>query len=698
MLLILFYKALYVNEQFPTELYLNKFLLFLLWYVNVLLITAVLVVIGRILLKIWLERKSGILGVRFRTKLVATYVAISLIPTVVLFFFASDLLQKTVEKWLTVPSNALLSSSSTISSSYIENIKEMVRKNLVKIAGYPFVSVSELSASLHKMFDSGVDVDFIALYLNGEFVIGAVRAGSDVEEIPYIPHYAIRDAEINGESEWGDDNEGVYVRVKSLDRIGKGVVIAAGMVLDKDVVAALNTVANGYSNIRRLASAKEEIFASQKLIMLTITLMVILSTVWTSIHLSKTITDPISSLVSATRRVKDGDFSVFIEDSGEDELGELIRSFNLMTAELGKSKRLLETRNKELLEANKRLEDERNFVIALLKSIDAGVIAVDNTNRISLINKKARDMLLIECDPCEGKTLGDVLKEEHLKDVKDFSERCSSGEEEFKIVSEVGVRIIEVKITPIVRAGDVQGKVIVLEDLTTFVRAKQMATWREAARRIAHEIKNPLTPIRLSSERILRRYKHLKPKDLEKLIEDGLKTVIKEVDRLQKMVDGFSRFAQLLPPSPVTTEVRKIVEDAASLYKGVKSGVDIIVKVEPTTLKANLDPAQIKSALVNLVDNAVAAITPPGKVEIIAYSNNSTLILEVKDDGKGIPPKDRNKIFIPYFSTKEKGSGLGLSIVYKIVHDHSGEMVVSDNLPKGTSFVMKFPNCVINEG
>jgi two-component system nitrogen regulation sensor histidine kinase NtrY len=253
-------------------------------------------------------------------------------------------------------------------------------------------------------------------------------------------------------------------------------------------------------------------------------------------------------------------------------------------------------------------------------------------------------------------------------------------------------KTFEVKSTPLIDdSGQLTGRVLVLEDLTELIKAQKLATWNEAARRIAHEIKNPLTPIKLSAERVLRKY-HEGDADLGPTLEKAMHIIVREVGSMKTMVDEFARFARMPRPQPADVDVGRLLDETVALYDGIKPGVEITRRVDGAfEARASLDSEQVRNALVNLLDNAVEATPAPGKVEVSATRRNGSLLLQVSDTGGGIPGDAKEKLFLPYYSTKGRGTGLGLAIVHRIVTDHHGTIRVEDNLPRGTKFTIEIP-------
>jgi two-component system nitrogen regulation sensor histidine kinase NtrY len=251
-------------------------------------------------------------------------------------------------------------------------------------------------------------------------------------------------------------------------------------------------------------------------------------------------------------------------------------------------------------------------------------------------------------------------------------------------------RILSVRVTAEVSGHSQEGYIITLDDVTDLVTAQRTSAWADIARRIAHEIKNPLTPIRLAAERMLKKHRQGEP-GLARAIEDGVDIIVREVATLQGMVDEFSRFARMPRPQPARTDVPRLVAETLHLYQNLKPGVELEARLDGDLTGVTLDAEQIKRALINLLDNAVEATDAPGRVIVSAQRRDGHFAIKVADTGRGIPPEAKEKLFLPYFSTKGRGTGLGLAIVHRIVADHHGSIRVEDNHPRGTVFTLELP-------
>ena len=357
----------------------------------------------------------------------------------------------------------------------------------------------------------------------------------------------------------------------------------------------------------------------------------------------------------------------------------LVDSFNQMSSQLS-------TQRGALTDTNRRLDEERAFLFTVMQSVSTGIIAVDDQLGLLTINPAALGILRLERPPRQA-PLDEALREEvpelaeYLAELRDLQPRAR----EITVVRSGELRYLEVSAA---RLGGSGGWVVALEDLTQLVQAQKLAAWSEAARRIAHEIKNPLTPIQLSAERIARKFRS-SDHDMASAINEGTQTIVNEVGQLKRMVDEFSRFARMPAVHLSQSSIATILREVASLYAEIKPGVTISVQAD-SFLQAVIDPEQIRRALINLLDNAVEA-TDRGEILLSASMRERTLVLEVSDPGRGVPDADKDKLFLPYFSTKGRDTGLGLAIVHRIVHDHDGKISVHDNEPRGTRFEIEIP-------
>ncbi len=715
------------GRDVPETLLNNQLLLFVLWYANIVLILTIVFVLLRNLLKLLVERRHRILGSKFKIKLVATYIGLSLIPVLLLFAYATELLQGTVDRWLNTPVAEVLEQSYQVVEGFYGRIEERAladaRLALEAIGDLDVrdpAARPELGRRLQGLLGE-LSLDYLAVYDGTEFVHGVVDPGSGITDLPE-PGQRNLSAAAAGErlvrridprgtdgrlilaaavapaAPAGEEEEAT---AEPADPAAGATVVLAGTLLDPRVVALADDLVDGHQRHRQLVVQREAIKTSHLLLFLLATLLILLASSWVGLYFARRVTVPIQALVEGTERIGRGDLGHRVEVDADDELGALVGSFNRMTGELRRNREVIERSNRELKEANARLAEERALITAVVDNVAAGVIAFDGEGRILTCNEAALRMLRQRRQEVVGRRAAEVWSDPErgklaglLASVADRGEggvHAGAVVRELQLVLGGEWKSFEVKVTPMPAAADeAGGRVMVLEDLSELIRAQQLAAWNEAARRIAHEIKNPLTPIRLAAERILQKHRRGDP-DLGQALETGIAVLLREVGAMQAMVDEFSRFARMPRPHPARMDLGKLVEETAPLYREIKPGVEVATEVEPGVEELMADPEQLKRALINLIENALEATEAPGRVTVSATSENGHAELAVADTGRGIPDADKDKLFLPYYSTKGRGTGLGLAIVHRIVSDHRGTIRVEDNEPKGTVFTVELP-------
>jgi two-component system nitrogen regulation sensor histidine kinase NtrY len=434
---------------------------------------------------------------------------------------------------------------------------------------------------------------------------------------------------------------------------------------------------------------------------LLMTLIIVFSFTWFGLYLARGITGPIEQLAEGTREVAAGNLSYRVQARADDEIGLLVDSFNRMTGDLDHSKTRLEAAYLDLQAKHGELEGRRRYTETVLEAIATGVVSFDQASRLTTMNRAAARMLgLTAATP--GRSLREVFASPDFDDVVALAHRVSRGKDE-TTERELHLRRDGAAVTLLASAtalrgpdGEYAGVVFVFDDLTELLRAQRLAAWREVAQRIAHEIKNPLTPIQLSAQRLRRRLGD-RPGEDKRLLEECTGTIIQEVEGLKHLVDEFSRFARMPALTPKPTDLRALVEGVLALYRESQPGLALTTRFALDLPLVAIDPDQIKRAALNLVDNAVEAVGGAGTVCVeLGYSPDAGRVrLTVSDDGPGIASEDKEKLFLPYFSTKATGMGLGLPIVHQIVSDHGGTIWVEDNLPQGSRFVIELPAAAV---
>jgi two-component system nitrogen regulation sensor histidine kinase NtrY len=415
---------------------------------------------------------------------------------------------------------------------------------------------------------------------------------------------------------------------------------------------------------------------------LFLTLLILFAAVWVGLALSRTISEPVRALAKAAQRVGMGDLDVALPEQGEDELALLSRSFNTMTRDLRTGREAIEAQSN-------RIEHQRAYLNQLLEALPVGVLSWRADGELRTFNTTARRWLGLDAyDPIHKpwSLLAQELRMGELPAlVETVRQTHRPRQEELRIGSEGEGRPVRAMIVPLMGGGELA----VLEDLSLLAQAEKQAAWQEVARRMAHEVKNPLTPIKLTAQRLARRSMEGHG-DLDS-VKEGAETILHEVGSLSRLVDSFSRFAKLPTPHPAPLDPCELLRQVVALYSPVQPGIVWSLDLPESCAHVRWDADMVKRALINLVDNAISAQEGHGRIRLALAPEYEGVRLSVEDEGPGVPPEGRERLFEPYFSTKKKGTGLGLAIVRKIAHDHGGEAYY-EPLPNGSLFSLWLPN------
>ena len=659
--------------------------LFVLSYLNVTLIAAVLFVLCRTLIKLWLERRRGALGSRFQTKLLVTYIGLTALPIGLVFFSATGLLQRSIDRWFSTPVREVVVQARSVQDRSEKRILDSALRSARTLAA---AGITRAPSEALETFRREQGIDSVEIYRDGARI--AVAAGG----APPPP-------ELSAEILRGDPARGDNVKIEVLAdgshryraAWASGTeAYSAGIQIPAAEARSLDAIAAAWSEYKKLEAQKPAIKAINLSQFLVITLAALFASIWAGLALARRITGPIAALAESTARLRAGDFSARVEVPATDELRVLVDSFNRMAAGLEDARGALLRSNEELQGSNRRLDVERRLFSTILESVTTGVVAFNAEGGVTLSNPAARSLLGIAGELTTGS-----LAREDLRPLASLLEEARAGAlspppRELTLSTEQGERHLEVAVRPLASAGgeDRGGWVLAIEDTTHVAREQKLAAWSEVARRVAHEIKNPLTPIRLSAERIARRFR-AGAADVPEAIEKGTRIIIEEVGFLKSLVDEFSRFARLPQMRPEPTDLEALAASAVRLFEGAREGVTVRVESRLARGRVTVDPDQMKRALVNLIDNALEACGASGEIVVGLYDRDGGCTIEVADTGRGVNARDREKLFLPDFTTKGRGTGLGLAIVYRIVADHRGTIRVEDNRPRGARFIIELP-------
>ncbi|MDQ5985004.1 MAG: Adaptive-response sensory-kinase SasA [Syntrophus sp. SKADARSKE-3] len=692
----------------------NNILIFGLINVNIILIILLIFLITRNVVKLVYERRRGVIGSRIRTKLVVAFVSLSLIPTFVLFLVSINFLSYTIENWFNLRIGEALNNTLEMaqtsyqqSSDYAKFYARQISGDITKNRLYE----SERAAYLKTLIEQrqkSYNLGLLEVYFDNQREKMVIRDPNNpaVEPMNLSPKI-LEDVFLGKEvstiqsSQVGDLISGlapVYSNLSPEEVIGVVVVsyyVARALV---DKMAVISKTSEEYKQLKLL---KTPIKISYMVTLFIVTLLIIFSATWFGLFLAKGITIPIQDLAEATHKIAMGDLAHQIDIKADDEIGILVDSFNSMTKDLKKSKEGLE-------EANVDLDRRRAYMETVLRNVSAGVISVTNDDIISIINRAAEKMMDIKTEKVLNRRYQDVLDAEHMVLVNELLKELRESEDGFiekQLEINLAGRSLTILITTTIITDDeghYMGMVLVFEDLTQLQKAERAAAWREVARRMAHEIKNPLTPIQLSAQRLQKKYGALLGGDND-VFHECTQTIVNQVEVLKNLVNAFSRYARMPVTNPAPNDLNTVVGESVLLFQDAHKDIRFHFQRADDLPALNIDPEQIKRVMVNLLDNAVAALTTlEGQIDIRLYYSRDKhrAVVEVADNGCGVPPSFKVKIFEPYFSTKRSGSGLGLAIVTSIIGDHNGEISIRDNQPRGTivRFELPVPDGDIQKG
>ncbi|MCL6584822.1 MAG: HAMP domain-containing protein [bacterium] len=676
--------------------------------INIILLVVIILMVLRNLVKLYFERKQNMLGAKFRTKLIISFVGLSLIPCVLLFLVASNLINTSIDNWFNAQNEEYLRKAMKVAQIYYNTelgkvfgkSRELGRiikaKDLIQESRR-----SELLAGIQDM--------------QQKFGFGTIKVfGARGEEIihldnPKIPHRflatalkelvarALRGQEhsIVRKTEQGDFIEGA-VPIVSREKGGSIIGVLVFSHLDPHrLMEEIKDIKSAYEEYKQRKVFETPIKSSYIITFLLITLLIIFSATWFGFYLARGITIPIQKLAEGTRKVALGNWDCKVTVQADDEIGMLVNSFNNMTDELKSTHQRLQTINQEL-------DRRRDYIETVLENIASGVVTIGQGGLITTINKAAAKILrlsqqevigvpyqeIFNCSKLQGLYLLLAEVEEKKKGICEKEVNLQIGGASIHLLVSVSVLLD--------KENQYSGLVCAFDDLTQLIKAQKVAAWQEVARRLAHEIKNPLTPIQLCTQRLRKRFFE-GGADYQAVFDECTETIIQEVNELKTMIDEFSQFARLPLPNLRPEDLNHLIGTVIARYQEMYPEIQIEQHLASDLPLINLDREQMKRVFINLFDNAIEAMAEISRAEkkltvVSIYDRIASRVrVEVIDNGKGISAEEKEKLFMPYFSTKREGRGLGLAIVHRIIDDHNGQIIGEDNLPEGTKFILLLP-------
>ena len=665
-----------------------------LFNIDVVLAVLLLYVLLRNVAKVYWNRSGSGFGGGFQARLIGSFLLMVLIPSLLLFIVASGFLNTSVQRWFSFPVSDSLRASASVSREYYREIRRDTLRTARVLSDLLVARDSQEGESLRdflKKKKRELGLSGLELYRTAPGAPTLIARAVDLNVRLLDAPTASELGSVAGTGKSRVTHTGVGDLVRGFYPVPlEGPESPAVLVVDAFVPEAfsrkLATLTHAFSDYRELRQFRNPIRQSYLLVFFMITLMIIFGAIWFGLFLARRITRPLLALEKATDEVARGNLSVRVPLTGEEEFGALVESFNQMTSDLALSSETLTNTNREL-------SHRREYMEKVLEHIGTGVFSLNREKIVTTFNRSAEEILGIPRSFVLGRPLGEVIHPAfHTFDGWIDRILLSGGlhvEEEVTVGTEPP-QTFRMRYNRFEDPG--AGAVVVFDDVTTLLNAQKALAWREVAQRIAHEIKNPLTPIQLAAERLRRKFSE-NASDLARVFEESIQTIISEVAGIKHLVDEFSTFARLPESRPVLASVEPVLLESVVLYRSAHRGVEFEVEIDRNPPDIWIDPQALRRVFSNLFENAISAMKGEGLIRIVVTHDfgRSTLRIQVEDSGPGIPPEAVDRIFLPYFSTRDAGMGLGLAIVQRIVSEHRGTITHAPASPSGAVFTIELP-------
>jgi two-component system nitrogen regulation sensor histidine kinase NtrY len=670
-----------------------------------LLFVALTFVLFRNLLKLFAERRLGVLGSKFRTRMVAGALLLSFLPVMVMYWFAYGLMNRSIDKWFSTPVEEVRADTHAMASLLAGYAAQNARAEALAIASS---ADTQRSFSGHGFSSVVSEFQNHEITLQGGFAVAVQDGNAEASfnapapwpilkgKLPLAEAAAAQPAHFT----W-DQTE--YALGSA--RVGSDGLVLVAIPLPKEFSQTVRQVEASQQRYFELAAERRLVRRTYMGLLLLLTMMVLFVTTWLALFLSKLVTRPLAALAEATQEISRGRLDYRIDVSAADEIGDLVRSFNRMAEELETSRRQIETSSRDASAANAELDQRRRQMETILESIPTGVLSLDAARCVTHVNQALLRMFHPEGfaegeHMLRGARLADVFPPEVLQDLELLlrrADRMGMTTSQMEMPLQRTSLNVAVTVATLRHQEEGSGYVLVFEDLSDLLKAQKQAAWREVARRVAHEIKNPLTPIALSAERIQRHLERAAPPDKASLdiVRSCAATIASAVETVRRLVDAFSTLARFPASNPHPADINQVIESALSMFNGRLDGIRLHKSLAPDLPKVMADAEAIKRAVANLVDNAAEAMQDSLVREIqistLLVASRDAVEITVADTGHGVTSELKEKLFLPYFSTRKRGTGLGLAIVSRVIEEHHGSIRVEENRPVGARFIVELP-------
>ena len=671
-----------------------------------LLFVALTFVLARNLLKLFAERRLGVLGSKFRTRMVAGALLLSFVPVMVMYWFAYGLMNRSIDKWFSTPVEEVRADTHAMASLLANYAAQNARAEALAIAASPETG---RGFSGHGFSTVVSEFQHHELTLQGGFAL-AVQDGQAEASFnapapwPILkPRLPLADAAAGRPAQFTWQQTDYTLGSAPVE--GGGLILVA-IPLPREFSQTVEQVEASQQRYYDLARERRVVRRTYMGLLLLLTMTVLFVTTWLALFLSKLVTRPLAALAEATQEISRGRLDYRVDVRAFDEIGDLVRSFNQMAEELEANRLQIEASSRDLSAANEELDQRRRQMETILESIPTGVLSLDAERRVTHANQALLRMFHPDSPHdgppqiLRGALMTDVFPGEVLEDFEPLlrrADRMGMAASQMEMSLPRASLNVAVTVATLRHQGERSGYVIVFEDLSDLLKGQKQAAWREVARRVAHEIKNPLTPIALSAERIRRHLDRGKPAEAASLdvIRSCAETIAGAVETVRRLVDEFSTLARFPASNPQPADINEVIESALSMFNGRLDGIGLHKALAPGLPRVMADTEAIKRAVANLVDNAAEALQDSlvREIEITTalVASRDAVEIMVADTGHGVTRELKEKLFLPYFSTKKRGTGLGLAIVSRVIEDHHGSIRVEENQPVGTRFIVELP-------
>lgn len=685
-----------INSDFP---WYSNISIFLLVNINIILLLVLLIVIFRKVGKLLLDQRKNVFGTKLQSKLVIFSIVLTVIPVTVVFTFSNTIINNSIDKWFNAQVELALKNSIDLMQRY----QNQVEQDIIEQTSILSKLITSKGFLLHKNYEEMAE--FVKGYMKNNRIRGIGIYNNQKTELISIDKdiylsIIIGNEELNkvlsgsqvAQYKFFSNNQVYWVGQPISSTVNDNIVLGALFVY-KTVPAKqaekVSRILESYNNYSQIKFYSKPIENSYKILLIMMTLLVVFAGIWGSLLFAKSITDPLEKLTSASHQVSEGNLDVVLDKVGNDEVGFLVESFNGMTQKLRLHNEELKKKNETLSEMYNQISKDNQYIDTIFKNVKSSIFLLNNRLEILKLNKIGEKFVNYENQFTNEKLK--IFLNNFVKSKDNFmnfqTELLINGDN----------RTYTVTISRIIDRNNLENIVLVLDDISEVVRLQRINIWREIATRIAHEIKNPLTPIKLSAERMLRKVKKLEDEEMKKMLEESMSTVINEANELYNLVNEFNSFARLPEINKEYFNISDLVNSVVSIYQQSHPNINFHKNIDGT-LDIYADKQQMKRMFLNLVNNSIHALDDNGNIYIDIYKENNWVKIIFSDDGAGIDKNDIEKIFMPYFSKKPDGTGLGLAIVKKIIEEHSGTVKIESEKNKFTTFNIKLPHTqVVNE-